>query len=107
MTPAGTGVPPYPVFRQALDLGQLQRVLNLAREMPRVSLVDALRIVELMAAADHERYERAAVKWLGRYATEGDGVTVDDVQRAATWLDALPDRPELADRLRGLVTRSA
>lgn len=93
---AGSGVPPYPLFQQALDSGSLQRVLNIARQMPSVSLRDALRIVELMR--DEETYERAAVRWLGRLATEGRDVDLETIAKAALALDALPDQPDAAMR---------
>lgn len=103
---AGNGTVPYPVFAQALEAGSLKRVENIARDMPRISLRDALRIVELIAAQDEDRYERAAVKWLGRLATEGRGVDLHTLQLASAALDALPDRPESAmGTLRGIVER--
>jgi hypothetical protein len=77
---------PLPLFRQALDAGSLKRIENIARDMPHVSLGDALRNVELIAREDDARYERAAVKWLGRLATEGRGAdleTDDSCRRCA------------------------
>lgn len=69
---------------------------------PPVPLSEALDILAGYASTDDPRYERAALRWLGRYALEVPNVSIEDVQRAATWLDALPDRPELIERLRGL-----
>ncbi len=102
MGTAGSGIVPYPIFRQALDAGQLQRCLNIARQTPNVSLVDALRIVELLALEDDERYERAAVKWAGRLLTEREvGREIFDC--ALQLLNRLPDRPELIGELREMV----
>jgi hypothetical protein len=91
---SGSGIPPYVIFRQALDAGDLSRIRSLAAAMPRISLEDALRICLLMR--DHDGYERAAVRWLGRFALEARAVTIEDVQAAAAALDALPDRPDSA-----------
>lgn len=88
------GSPPYVLFRQALDAGDLARVRALAATMPRVSLADALRICELMR--DHDTYERAAVRWIGRLALEGKDVALEDLQAAAAALAALPLRPDSA-----------
>jgi hypothetical protein len=91
---SGTGTPPYVIFRQALDAGDLPRIRTLAAAMPRISLQDALRICLLMR--EHDGYERAAVRWLGRFALEARAATIEDVQAAAAALDALPDRPDSA-----------
>lgn len=91
---SGTGTPPYVIFRQALDAGDLSRIRTLAASMPRISLQDALRICLLMR--EHDGYERAAVRWLGRFALEARAATIEDVQAAAAALDALPDRPDSA-----------
>ncbi|HEY4280404.1 MAG TPA: hypothetical protein VGM91_19435 [Conexibacter sp.] len=101
---AGHGHPPYVLFRQALDAGDLQRVRELASRMPRVNLQDALRICLLMR--EHDGFERCAVRWLGRFALEAAPVSIEDVQLAAAALDALPHRPESAmDRLAAVCLR--
>jgi hypothetical protein len=43
-----------------------------------------------------QRFERAAVRWLGRFALEARGVTIDAIQTAAAALSAMPDQPERA-----------
>jgi hypothetical protein len=62
-------------------------------ELPRVPLEDALRICLLIRDGDPERYERAAVRWLGRFALEARSVTIQALRVAADALDALPDQP--------------
>lgn len=57
----GTGIPPYVIFRQALDAGDLPRIRSLAAAMPHISLQDALRICLLMR--DHDGYEKASVRY--------------------------------------------
>jgi hypothetical protein len=101
---AGHDVVPYPVFRAALEAGDLARVRRLAVQMPRVRLEDALRICLLMR--DQPGYERAAVRWLGRFALEGAQVDIEAIQEAAAALDVLPHRPDSAmETLAGVCRR--
>ncbi len=83
----------YVRFRRALDSGNELLVLTTARELPKVGLEDALRICLLIRGGDRERYERAAVRWLGRFALEARGVTIHALRVAADALDELPRRP--------------
>jgi hypothetical protein len=83
---------PYARFRRALQTGNAALVTAAALELPRVKLDDALRICLVLRGGDPERYERAAVRWLGRFALEARNVTIDDLRVAAEALDALPDR---------------
>ena len=46
----------------------------------------------MFRGGDPDRYERAAVRWLGRFALEARGVTIEDMRAAADALDALPER---------------
>lgn len=88
---------PYATFRAAIDSGNLERVQQLARSISgSVKLHDALRIVLMLREAGRDRYERAAVRWVGRFALEARGVTIADVQEAAHLLDALPEDPGAA-----------
>jgi hypothetical protein len=94
---------PYARFRRALDTGNETLVTATARELPHIALDDALRICLVLRGGDPDRYERAAVRWLGRFALEGRAVTIDDLRRAADALDALPDRAtEAMERLQRL-----
>jgi hypothetical protein len=81
---------PYARFRRSLEIGNELLVLAAARELPRIALDDALRICLVLRNGDPGRYERAAVRWLGRFALEGRDVTVGDLRRAAEALAALP-----------------
>jgi hypothetical protein len=83
---------PYSRFRRALATGNEALVTSAALELPRVALDDALRICLVLRGGDPDRYERAAVRWLGRFALEARNVTIDDLRMAAEALDALPDR---------------
>jgi hypothetical protein len=92
---------PYARFRRALTTGNEAIVLAAARELPQID--DALRICLVLRSGDPERYERAAVRWLGRFALEARGATIDDLRRAANALDVLPQAAsEAMERLQRL-----
>lgn len=78
-------------------------MLAAARELPQVALDDALRICMVLRDGDPNRYERAAVRWLGRFALEGRDITIAELRLAADALDALPDQPsEAMEQLQAL-----
>jgi len=87
----------YARFRRALKTGNEHLVLTAARELPQIALDDALCICLVLRDGEPDRYERAAVRWLGRFALEARGVTIDALRTAADALDALPER--LADAM--------
>ncbi len=94
---------PYTRFRRALTTGSEAVVLAAARELPQIALDDALRICLVLRGGNPDRYERAAVRWLGRFALEARGATIDDLRLAADALDALPERAtEAMERLQQL-----
>lgn len=94
---------PYSRFRRALGTGNQALVVAAARELPRIGLDDALRICLVLRDGDAERYERAAVRWLGRFALEARGATIEDVRAAAGAFDVLPQQPsEAMERLQEL-----
>jgi hypothetical protein len=81
---------PYARFRRALDTGNEILVLDAARELPQIRLEDALRICLVLRDGDPSRYDRAAVRWLGRFALEARAATIADLRAAAAALSALP-----------------
>jgi hypothetical protein len=83
---------PYARFRRALETGNEMLVLGAARELPQIALDDALRICLVLRDGDADRYERAAVRWLGRFALEARAATIPDLRAAAAALEALPTR---------------
>jgi hypothetical protein len=94
---------PYARFRRALTMGNEAVVLAAARELPQIALDDALRICLVLRGGDPERYERAAVRWLGRFALEARGATIEDLRIAADALDVLADHAaEAMERLQQL-----
>ncbi len=80
----------YGRFQRALRTGRLPQIHAAALELPHVELIDALRIVLLMRAADDERYDRAATRWLARFALERPSARLEDLQLALHALEALP-----------------
>ena len=94
---------PYARFKRALATGNEALVTAAALELPRIRLDDALRICLVLRGGDPSRYERAAVRWLGRFALEGRNVTIEDLRLAADALAVLPDRAaEAMERLQQL-----
>ncbi len=83
---------PYTRFKRALETGNEVLVIAAALELPRIALEDALRICLVLRTGDPDRYERAAVRWLGRFALEASHVTIADLREAADALAALPQR---------------
>jgi len=83
---------PYARFRRALETGNELLVLGAARELPQIALDDALRICLVLRDGDPVRYDRAAVRWLGRFALEARAATIPDLRVAAAALEALPTR---------------
>jgi hypothetical protein len=78
----------YTRFRRALQAGNEILVLTTARELPSVNLDDALQIC-LILRGDPTRFERAAVRWLGRVALEARAATIADLQDAADALSQM------------------
>jgi hypothetical protein len=61
---------PHAVFQRAFKNGNVSIAEAAAREMPQVSLEDALKLVHLYGEKDSPKYEAAAMKWLRRYLDE-------------------------------------
>jgi len=62
---------PYARFRRAIERRALWHAEDAARELPNLSLEDALQLVHLYAERESPKYERAALRWLQRYLAEG------------------------------------
>ena len=94
---------PYARFRRALQTGNEALVIAAALELPHIALDDALEICLVLRGGDPERYERAAVRWLGRFALEARGLSIADLRAAADALAALPHHAsEAMERLQRL-----
>ena len=73
---------PYSRFKRALRTGNLTIIRAAAAELPRVDLGDALSVCMAIRDAEPERFERAALRWLARFAAE-QAQSVGDVREAA------------------------
>ena len=92
----------YPRFRRALAAGNLTIVRAEAAELPYIELADALRIAALMATQRDRAYERAACRWVARFALER-AVSLEEIRQAAVAFQALPTDPSALVRLQGLI----
>jgi hypothetical protein len=64
--------------------------LAAARELPQLSLLDALELTMLIARKDPSRYPRVAARWLRRLLEEHADLTIEEAALAASCLVALP-----------------
>jgi hypothetical protein len=72
----------YSRFQRALTTGNLTIIRAAAAELPAVRLEDALQVCVVLRDREPERYERAAVRWIGRFCVERREATLDDVEHA-------------------------
>lgn len=86
-------------YRRALERRHIFGAEIAAKEMGFLSLRDALGLLALYSADDSPKYEKAAIRWLGRLALESDDLSLDDAQLAAAALHALPRRADSALRV--------
>jgi hypothetical protein len=98
----------YSRFRRALDTGNLLLIRTAAAELPQApNLDDALKICLLLREGDPGKYDRAVVRWLGRFCLERPFASFYDLQRAISAFDRLQEEPEQSERvLRKLVNHS-
>ena len=61
----------YARFHRAIERRALWLAEDAARELPNLSLEDALQLVHLYAERGSPTFEKAARRWLVRYLTEG------------------------------------
>ena len=76
-------------FQRALDQRNVMRAEAAARQLPVLTLDKALRLLFLYAEADPLKYDRAALRWLARYVTEGKAVSLLKAQMALAALAEL------------------
>jgi hypothetical protein len=75
-----------------LERGSLTGVRAAVANLPGPPpLEDALVICLLLLDQEPERYQRAAVRWLGRLLLEQHGVSLGHAERAAAYLAASAD----------------
>ena len=91
-------------FQRALEVRSVLQAETAARELGRLSLLDALDFCLLVAVEAPDRYERAARRWFVRLVAETPRLTLDQAQLALACLREMPsgDGNRIADVLRGL-----
>jgi hypothetical protein len=57
-------------FRRAIERRNLWGAEDAARDLPKLTLEEALQLVELYGERGSPKYERAALRWLERYLFE-------------------------------------
>lgn len=90
---------PYDRFRRAIDRGNLIEADSAARELGHLNLPDALDYCDLLARQAPERFERAALRWHGRWEAEGKPTSLGESQLALSCLQLLPDGSDRATAL--------
>ena len=80
---------PLALLHHALERGSLIQAEAAARECGRLELQDALRLVLLFLRKRDGRYERAAIKWLGRVLAEHPAIGFEHAEDAVGALKAL------------------
>ena len=60
-----------------------------AKELPQLSLLDALERTMLIARKDPRRHQRVAARWLLRFLEEDPAATIEEAALAASSLAAL------------------
>ncbi len=86
----GDHVSVYGRFRAAIERGNLIEAEAAARELPTLSLSDALDYCDLLAQREPAKYERAALRWHSRLEREREGLTFSHSLLALASLQALP-----------------
>lgn len=91
-------------LQRALESEDLRQIQLAASELPQVNLSDALRICLMMRG--HPAYDRAVVRWLGRFVTETPGLTMQDLDIALGAFEHMPEEPNASmEQLAGLCRR--
>jgi hypothetical protein len=80
---------PHAIFQRAVRSRNLTAVEALLIDMRWVPLEHARALVELYAEHGSPKYERAALKYLGRYLAEADPSLADLAQLAGVLADRL------------------
>jgi selenocysteine lyase/cysteine desulfurase len=80
-------------FQQALAAENPRLVRSAAAELPAIGIAEAAAMLLVIARTEPDNYERAALGWLAKLATESPRIDLYGITRAAEALDALPHRP--------------
>jgi hypothetical protein len=79
-------------LQKAIQRRNVIAAVAAARELPQLSLADALELTFLIARKDPRRHPRAAARWLLRYLEEHSEATIEEAALVASCLAALPGR---------------
>jgi hypothetical protein len=80
---------PRAIFNRAIERGNLVVAEMTAREIGRISLVEALELTALIALRDSGRHGRAGARWARRYLEEHPSAGLDDLALVVGCLSAL------------------
>jgi hypothetical protein len=87
----------YAGFRRALDGGNATIALTAAADLPHVGLPDAMELLLILLESEPSRFERAALRWHGRYCREVTELDLAEAQAVLACLAGLRgNRPEPA-----------
>jgi hypothetical protein len=94
-------------FERAVQQGNVMRAEAAARQLGRLPLDQALKLLFLYIEKEPIKFERAALRWLARYVTEGKAVSLLKTQLALSALAELRagERETAAKMLAELVRR--
>ena len=99
---------PYSIFKRAIQRRNVLAAVAAARELPQLSLLDALDLTLLVARKDPARHPRLAARWLLRYLEEDPQTTIEEAALVASCLAALPGvgYAEAASTLKAVAERA-
>jgi hypothetical protein len=83
---------PHTVFRRAIERENVVAAEINARMMGRLTLVEALELIALIALKDPNRRSRYAARWLARWLAETPGATLEDAAIVVAYLGGLGGR---------------
>jgi hypothetical protein len=95
-------------IKRAIQRRNVVAALAAARELPQLSLEDALELTLLVARKDPRRHPRVAGHWLLRYLEEDPAATIEEAALAASCLVALTGAgyQEAVQTLRAMAERA-
>ena len=73
---------PHSIFKRVLQRRNVVVALAAARELPHLTLSDALELTLLVARKDPRRHRRVAAHWLLRYLEDDPQATVEEAALA-------------------------
>lgn len=80
---------PHSIFKRAIQHRNVVAAVAAARDLPQLSLLDALDLTMLVARKDPARHPRTAARWLLRYLEEHPRASIEEAALVASSLAAL------------------